>query len=82
MNLIYTAGGYDVTDLEALNNNIQIRDSPFFSSSFLGVLRSNNNIKKGARALSLRGRLGGSECETPHFAFFFDALGKIISFSL
>lgn len=70
MNLIYTAGGYDVTDLEALNNNIQIRDSPFFSSSFLGVLRSNNNIKKGARAFPCEADLEAASAKL-HILLFF-----------
>ena len=82
MNVVYPAGGYDVTDLEHQNNNIQIRDSSFFfSPSSLGVLKSNNNIKKGARAFPHDTDWEVASVKL-HILLFFDALGKIISFSL
>lgn len=75
---LFTSGGYDVTDLEDQNNNIQISDSSFFfPPSFHSVLKSNKNIKQGARAFSCEKDWQAASVKL-HISLYFDALGKII----
>lgn len=88
---LFTAGGYDVTDLEHQNNNIQIRDACFFSffSSFFARRVKKNLIwtlrNRGASAFSVHEAEGNESASVQLHVLliFFDALGKMISlFSL
>lgn len=50
---------------------------PFFPPSFHSVLKSNKNIKQGARAFSCEKDWQAASVKL-HISLYFDALGKII----